>query len=58
MRDYESMDDDAMFKPWLRGGSFEFDVNVSNQDSGCVAGVYLVNTDDGNCSEVSQRGTP
>ena len=58
LRDKECMKDRAMFKPQLRGGSFEFDVNVSNQESGCVAGIYLVNTDDHSCGEVVQNGIP
>ena len=30
------------FKPWIRGGSIEYTVDLSSQDCGCVAGVYAV----------------
>ena len=35
-----------------------YDVDLSSQDSGCVAGVYLVNTNNGDCGEFDQYGTP
>ena len=58
MRTERSMHNDAIFKPLIRGGKIEYDVNVSGQAGGCVAGAYLVNTDDGQCSEDSHRSAP
>lgn len=33
-------------------------MNLANQRSGCVAGVYLVDTDDESCAEIDQSGAP
>lgn len=43
--------DSSIYKPYVRGGAIEFDVNVANVGSGCATGVYLVETDNGNCGE-------
>ena len=58
IRDARSMDESVIFKPKMLGGSIEYDVNISGQECGCVAGVYLVDTDKGRCDEVAQNGTP
>lgn len=44
-----SMDDGmaAVYKPGVRGGSVSYDVDLSQTDCGCVAGVYLVNIGEG-----------
>jgi len=47
-----------MYKPDALGGSFEYDVDLSDQFHGCIAGVYLVDTDDEYCAEVDQNGVP
>lgn len=39
------------FKPLLRGGSLQYDVDLSSLGCGCVAGAYLVKIDDQDCSE-------
>ena len=50
MHDAENTLWESEFKPNLKGGSIEYDVNVSNQKSGCVAGVYLIrSTKYGHC---------
>jgi len=56
----DSMDtyDSSILKNYLRGGSMSYDVNVSMQEPGCVAGVYLVKTDNGGCGEKDQNGSP
>jgi len=59
VRQWESLDESSIWKPMNSlGGSFSFDVDVSSQESGCVAGVYLVDTDDMSCAEVDQYGVP
>ena len=52
LRNSKSLSEEAMYEPMLRGGSIEYDVDVSAQDCGCVAGVYLVRQDAGSCGEV------
>ena len=37
-----SADIDKVYKPWLIGGSVEYDTNVNQIESGCVSGLYLV----------------
>jgi len=49
-----SSDSNALKEP-LMGGSIEYDVNVKGVKSGCVAGVYLVETDNGRCSPFSSQ---
>jgi hypothetical protein len=39
----------------LRGARVEYNVDVSKVDSGCVAGVYLVETNDGYCSNKTRE---
>lgn len=57
LRKKESTLTRASVKPKLPGGSIEYDVNLANQDSGCVAGVYLVQTRDrGDCSNTDMNG--
>ena len=46
------------YKPALRGGSIEYDVDLSDFDCGCVAGLYMVKMDDESCSEGAKTGTP
>jgi hypothetical protein len=58
LRKTASLDESSVFKPRIRGGSIEYDVQVAGLDCGCVAGAYLVDTDNGSCGEVSQDGTP
>lgn len=45
----ESEDEDlrssSLFKPLIRGGSISYTVDLSTQNSGCVAGVYLLAPD-------------
>ena len=53
-----SMGDDLisdMFKPYLRGGSISYEVDLSKNDCGCVAGVYLVKTS-AECGQSPQEG--
>lgn len=57
LRSYEDTRNKSMVRPKLQGGSIEYDVNLENQDSGCVAGVYIVQTKDrGDCSNTDQNG--
>ena len=58
LRDSMSLSEGSIYKPFLRGGSIAYDVNVSMQEPGCVAGAYLVATSNGNCDEVEQNGSP
>lgn len=51
----KSSSDSATFKPTIRGGSISYDVNVSGVNSGCVAGVYLVETDNSRCSPATSQ---
>ena len=44
--------DESMWKPAMRGGNFRYIVDLSQQGSGCVAGGYLVDTNDEHCREV------
>lgn len=53
LRKSADLDEDSVYKPRIRGGSIEYDVQVSGLDCGCVAGAYLVDTDTGSCSEVN-----
>jgi hypothetical protein len=46
----------ANFKPYVRGGSIQYDVNLSAVNSGCVAGVYMVETD-GWCDPNAEKGS-
>ena len=46
----------ANFKPYVRGGSIAYDVNLSAVESGCVAGVYMVETD-GRCDPNAEKGS-
>ena len=41
--------DDHLCKPAARGGSIEYVVDVSSVDCGCVAGLYLVASDESSC---------
>jgi len=36
------VDEETFFKPYLRGGSMQYTVDLSALDCGCVAGVYAV----------------
>ena len=36
------VDEETFFKPYLRGGSIQYTVDLSALDCGCVAGVYAV----------------
>ena len=60
MREYDDADleDESMWKPAMRGGSFEYDVNLAAQGSGCVAGAYLVDTTDEACADLDPNGVP
>lgn len=58
LRNEESFDDEAIFKTYLLGGAIEYDVDISETKSSCVAGMYMVHTDDGMCGEVDQYGRP
>ena len=51
----KSSGDGATLKPIVRGGSISYDVNVSGVNSGCVAGVYLVETDNSRCSPATSQ---
>merc|ERR1712156_994028 len=42
--------DSFAYKPNLMGGSIEYDVSLGGVNSGCVAGVYLVESDNSRCS--------
>ena len=42
---------DGIFNPNYLGGTLEFDVNVSNVDCNCAAGVFLVTLDDNDCNQ-------
>jgi len=43
-----------VFRPWLKGGHIEFDVDLSHMECGCVAGFYVANNTDGDkCGEES-----
>ena len=42
LRDTKVTSVDEMYKPNLRGGAVEFNVNLSSVSCGCVAGVYAV----------------
>ena len=46
------------FKPYVRGGSVEYDVDVSTFGCGCVAGLYAVALNDEQCSEDVKTGRP
>lgn len=50
----------SMYNPYIRGGAVEYDINVSGVQSGCVAGVYLVDTssDAAGCHEKAQTSEP
>ena len=48
-------EDSAHYKPKLLGGSVSFDTNLKRVDSGCVAGLYLVKTDEG-CGQGEMEG--
>lgn len=37
-------EEENIYKPWLIGGSVQVKANVSQIDSGCVSGLYLVRT--------------
>jgi len=39
-----SADINKVYLPWLIGGSVEITTNVSEIESGCVSGLYLVKT--------------
>ena len=52
------MDNSAIYMPTIRGGSIQYDVDLSAQDSGCVAGVYLVNVNSGEWGAGSKSRTP
>lgn len=56
LRNSEDLSSASLYKPLVRGGSISYNVDVSNQNSGCVAGVYLLNADNGSCGEVNQMG--
>ena len=47
-----------MFKPYLRGGSISYEVDLSSNDCGCVAGVYLVNTSADCGHKAQENGDP
>jgi len=57
LRDEESMSASDAYTPLVRGGSIMYDVNLSMQESGCVAGVYLLDANDSNCGQVDQNGS-
>mgnify|MGYP001180543877 CR=1 FL=1 len=42
---------DYAFRPWLRGGAFEYTVDLSSMPCGCVASVHGVRVDSEGCSE-------
>ena len=42
--DYEGAD--YALKPWVRGGAISYNVNLSDVDCGCVAGLYMLAVDD------------
>jgi len=44
----------ATYMPYIRGGSIEYDVQLDKTDSGCVAGVYLLEAKEGRCSDNPQ----
>ena len=46
------------YKPRVRGGSVEYDVEFKDMGCGCVAGLYAVNLNDEQCSENEKAGTP
>lgn len=59
LREKEDLSSSSLFRPLIRGGSISYKVDLSGQNSGCVAGVYLLAADNDSCSEVSQRnGSP
>ncbi len=45
------------YKPGIRGGSIEYDVDLSSMDCGCVSGMYLVQFDNG-CTQDPLDGQP
>jgi hypothetical protein len=50
--DYDGAD--YALKPWVRGGAISYNVDLSNVDCGCVAGVYFVAVDEW-CGEGAQQ---
>ena len=52
---YDGSDYDL--KPYIRGGAVTYDVDISQVDCGCVAGVYAVRTSE-ECGEAENRDTP
>ena len=48
--------DSFAYKPNLMGGSIEYDVSLGGVNSGCVAGVYLVESDNSRCSPDESQG--
>jgi len=48
--EHEEALDSYAYKPNLMGGSIEYDVNLVGLNSGCVFGVYLVESDNSRCS--------
>jgi hypothetical protein len=47
----DALTDASVWKPGIRGGSVSYDVNLSQVGSGCVSGVYLVESSDYGCSD-------
>ena len=52
-----AMDEGEAYKPGIRGGSIQYDVDLSAMDCGCVSGMYLVQYD-GNCTQDPMDGQP
>lgn len=50
IQEAQQASDSSAYKPNLMGGSIEYDVNLAGVNSGCVAGVYLVESDNSRCS--------
>ena len=46
------------YKPRVRGGSIEYDIDLSSFGCGCVAGLYAVALNDYGCSEDVKVGDP
>jgi len=47
----DSLSDNSVWKPGVRGGSISYDIDLSKVGSGCVSGVYLVESDNSRCSD-------
>ena len=47
----DQLSDNSVWKPGVRGGSISYDIDVSSVGSGCVSGLYLVESSDFGCTD-------